>query len=126
MLQYLNSGDVALVVALVLAGEKILRVMAPITKTTLDDEAVKRIDRARAWAKEVAPVIYTIIEQAAEVGKIAKHNKATEFAAELEKAYARIEGGMLPVQALVEADIVARGMAAADKIGNPHLAPSSK
>lgn len=117
MLEYVNSGNVALVVALVLAAERLLRLVAPLTETEADDNAVKRLDQARAWVRDKAPLIYLLIEQAKEIGQIvSKKDKPAAFDAELSKAYQNVFGEPLPAKALEEGKVIVKGLAAADKL----------
>lgn len=126
MTEYLTVENFTLVLTLALATERFLRWLAPQTQTLADDAAVAEIDRARAWAGQYAPAIYAVVEQLAATGKIAKAEKAVVFLDELEEAYRRTSGKVLPDQAKAAAITLARGMAASDKIGNPQPAPVSR
>lgn len=112
----MSVENLTLAITLLLLAERILRAVAPMTATTIDDEAVKGIDKAREWARTMAPAIYAVVEQLAASGKIAKAEKAQVFLNHLEEAYHRVEGAPLPAQAHAEAEIVAKGLAAADKL----------
>jgi lysyl-tRNA synthetase class I len=125
MNEYLNAANLALAVSLALAFERVLRAVAPITKTEFDDNLVREIDKAREWARDKAPVFYTVVEQAQEIGKILSKDKTKAFDAGIAQAFEATHGKPLPVQALREAQIVAMGLAASDKLGNPPKAPSN-
>lgn len=115
----LTTENITLILTLLLIAERVLRAVAPSTQTTIDDEAVKGIDKARGWARSMAPAIYAVVEQLAASGKIAKAEKAQVFLTQLAEAYHRVEGAPLPNQAHAEAEVLAKGLAAADKLALP-------
>lgn len=119
-----NLQNLTTLFTVLLVLEIILRRVAPLTKTDADDKALAEIDKAKAWAMTVAPSFYAIVESLATTGKIEKAEKARTFLSELAEAYRRANGKPLPAEAHVEAETIARGLAAADKIGNPPPAPS--
>ena len=120
----LTVENITFALTLLLIAERILRAIAPATQTTIDDEAVKGIEKAREWARTMAPAVYAVVEQLAASGKIAKAEKAQVFLNQLAEAYHRVEGAPLPDQAHAEAEVLAKGLAAAAKLGNPPQAPS--
>ena len=119
----LTTENITLLLTLLLIAERVLRAVAPATQTTVDDEAVKGIDKAREWARTMAPAIYAVVEQLAATGKIAKAEKAKVFLNQLAEAYHRVEGAALPDQAHAEAEVLAKGLAAADKLAAPAPKP---
>lgn len=123
----MSIENLTLAITLLLLADRILRTLAPITATPLDDEAVKAVDKAKDWARTMSPAIYAIVEQLAATGKIPKADKAQAFFVELAEAYRRSTGNSLPAQAHAEAEILAKGLAAADKMakGNPQTAPAA-
>jgi hypothetical protein len=126
MNEYLNAANLALAVSLALACERILRAVAPITKTEFDDNLVREIDKAREWARTAAPVFYAVVEQVREGNLWSTGLKKQTFDAEIAKAFEAIHGKPMPAQALMEAQVVAKGLAAADKLtANPPKAPSN-
>jgi len=125
MSEYLTLQNMTTLITVLLTLEMILRRVAPMTTTDLDDKALIEIDKAKSWAVSMAPAVYAIIEGLAKSGKIPAASKAQAFAAELAQAYQKANGAPLPAQAHAEAETVARGLAAADKLTvNPPPAPS--
>lgn len=121
-MNYLTTENITFVLTMLLVAERIVRAIAPITKTDLDDRAIREIDKAKEWGRSVAPAIYAIVEGLAASGKIPKAEKAKEFISEISEAYTRANGSTMPVQAIADAQTVARGLAAATK--NPPAASS--
>lgn len=119
-----NLQNLTTLFTVLLVLEAILRRIAPLTKTDADDKALAEIDKAKGWAMTVAPSFYAVVESLAATGKIPKAEKAQTFLAELAEAYRKANGKPLPAEAHAEAEIVARGLAATDKIGNPPVASS--
>ena len=120
---------VKIVVAL-LAVERIIRAIAPLTKSTFDDRIVDGLSSARKWVHRVAPHLWAVVEALTQTGIIKGGSaaKAKEFRERLEKAYAMAYAGeKLPTVVAEEGGIVAAGLSAADKINRlPQSAPVSQ
>jgi maltose-binding protein MalE len=98
---------------LLLAAERILRRVAPLTATTRDDEAVAQIDRAREWVRTHAPLVVAIIEDLAMTGRIPAAEKAKAYWQRIEAEYMKAHNGAsMPQQAAAEAKLMADGIAA--------------
>jgi len=114
-MQYLTAENATLTLVILLALEKILRRIAPTTATTRDDGWVADIDRAKAWAMTNAPLLWGIVEDLAGTGLFPKAQKAQEFGRRLLDEWQKAHPGKpLPDEAKAAADLVARGLSAAD------------
>lgn len=75
----------------------LLRVVAPLTKTTKDDEALAAIDRGRVWISTKAPILWASVEVAAKIGSLpASVSKAVYFLELLKKSWAEAHESQLP------------------------------
>ncbi len=115
MTQYLTVENISLVILVYLALEKILRRIAPATAMTQDDALVASLDRARAWVAANAPLLWGIVEDLAGTGLFPKAQKAQEFGRRLLDEWQKAHPGKpLPDEAKAAAELVARGLSAAD------------
>jgi len=112
----METNTMILIIVALLALEKIVRAVAPLTATTADDKALAAIDSARAWSLQQAPHIWAVIEQLAAIGAIPKAQKAAEFLLRLKAAYTAAVGKAIPEAALAEAQTVAAGLSADAKL----------
>lgn len=131
MTEYLTADNLTLAVVLLLAMERIIRRLAPMTTTTRDDELVAGIDRARAWVREYAPLIVGIVEDLAATGKIPAAAKAAEYLSRLEAEWSKANPGQpLPPPVASEARLIAAGIAAtlphSGQQADPQPGPGSK
>lgn len=132
----MDTQTLTMILVVLLVLERIIRAVAPMTATTVDDQAVAMIDQARSWSLQQAPHIWAIVEQLASVGSIPKIQKSAEFLLRLKAAYAAATGKMLPEAAAAEAQTVAAGLSAGAKLpiqsvsevipANPQPAPASR
>ncbi len=128
-MEYLTIQNITAFFAAILVLDRILRAIAQMTSTKVDDQAIETIDKARSWAQNNAPHFWAVIEQLSQVGAIPKAQKAAEFMLRLRAAYVEATGKTLPQAASLEAQTVAAGLSAAAKlpaIANPTPAPVSK
>lgn len=77
-----------------------LRVVAPITQTTKDDELVRAAENTKRWIEGKAPIIWSLVEVASKVGKLPDSvSKTIYFLELLKKAYADAHQTSLPKDA---------------------------
>ena len=139
MIEYLTPENLTMILVVILAMEKILARIAPMTKTTVDDDAVKLVERGKAWVRTYAPLIAGIVEDLAETGNFPKVAKSAEFFRRLEAEWNRANpGNPLPEPARAEANLIGAAAAAifphtppapvigAPAAGNPQVAPGLK
>jgi hypothetical protein len=66
----------------------LLRVVAPLTKTTRDDEALAALDRGKTWVANKAPGLWVAIEMAGRLNALpAGVSKAIWYLEQIRKAY---------------------------------------
>lgn len=116
MSEYITPANVAIVVALVTSLVAILRTIAPKTKTTVDDDIVAFIDKARPWVYDFSGPIWSLVEQLYKSGKIDKLNKYGEFMSILREGFKDAFGRELPEALESDARLMAQGLSAADKL----------
>lgn len=107
------SGPIALAFMVVLS---ILRVIAPRTGSTVDDQIVSGVDTGLAWLRENMPDAFSKIEAAARGGALT--GGAAKLAAylwELNEAHIADHGVPMPIDLIEQAKRKAAGAAAADK-----------
>lgn len=132
VMDWLTVDHLTLALVVMLAAERLLRRIAPLTATRRDDELLEQIDRARAWVREYAPLIVGIVEDLAATGRIPAAAKAREYLARLEAEWAAAHPGQpLPPQASAEARLIAAGIAAqlphaSDRPADPRPGPGSR
>jgi hypothetical protein len=75
----------------------ILRVVAPLTKTPKDDEALAALDRGRVWISTKAPILWASVEVAAKIGSLpASVSKAVYFLELLKKSWSDAHQSEIP------------------------------
>lgn len=116
MSEYLTPANVAIVVSLIMSLYAILKAVAPKTKTTVDDDVVAFIDKARPWVRDFAGPIWALVEQMQKAGKLDKLNKYGEFMSILRDGFKDAFGKELPEALEVDAKLMAQGLSAADKL----------
>jgi hypothetical protein len=127
MLEYLTADRVSAFFLFLISLDKILRRVAPVTGTKADDDLVVKIDKAKKWAGDFGPLLFGIVEDLANVGKLAPAKKAEEFLSRLHLEWMRANPGeALPLEAEAEAKLIAAGMAAAVPHKDPTPGPVSK
>ncbi|MBF0406485.1 MAG: hypothetical protein HQM10_03965 [Candidatus Riflebacteria bacterium] len=109
-----------------------LKWLAPRTTfTQVDDKVVSSIEKAEAWAFNVAPHIWPVIEELHLSGKIEAAKKPVSFLMELREAYRNAYGAKLPKSAEEIAKTVVKGISKDDKLNkliqnvNPRPAQAS-
>lgn len=112
MPDWLNGDNLTTVLVVLLALWEVLKAVAPRTTTKIDDSIVDGVE----WAKGSAPHAWAIAEVLAAQGSIPKVQKAAAFALKLREAYLDATGKVLPEKAMKEAEMVAAGLSAADKL----------
>ena len=130
----ITAENITTIITLFLLADRILRAVAPLTNTDIDDKIVAEIDQGKAFVQSYAPAAFTIAEQLANAGAIAKGGKAKAFLDELKEAFEKSTGKQLSDGAVVEANLLAKGLAAAGKVSaskvetpvNPQTAPASR
>lgn len=135
MMEHLTLQNALLAAALLGVLVDVLRKIAPMTNTTMDDAAVSKLEAAKAWAEDWAPSFWAVVEVAQKSGKLPPGvTKSAQFLEELRKAWNAQHGGEIPPQAIAVANGIASGLSAGQKLpqiattvtGNPPAAPGSK
>lgn len=128
MTEYLTVQNVLIIIAILGAAYAALRAIAPLTQTTIDDEAVAKVEAAKAWANAYAPTAWEYLEAAQKKGLIpAGSSKAVEFLLLVRDAYRKAHAADLPKPAEQIAVSVAAGLSQAEKLTrNPSQAPVSR
>lgn len=126
MSEYITPANAAIIVALLASLFAILRTIAPKTKTTVDDDIVAFIDKARPWVRDFSGPIWALVEQLHKAGKVDKLNKYGEYMSILRDAFKDAFGKELPEALETDAKLMAQGLSAADKLSkavaaNPQL-----
>lgn len=116
MSEYITPANAAIVVALVTSFIAILRTIAPRTKTTIDDDIVAIIDKGRSWVRDYAFPIWSAVEQLEKAGKIERLNKYGEYMSVFREAFKSAFGKEMPEELETDAELMARGLSAADKL----------
>ncbi len=119
MSEYIAPANVAIIIALVTSAVAILRTIAPRTKTTIDDDIVAFIDKARPWVHDFSGPIWALIEQLHKAGKIEKLNKFGEYMSVFREAFKDAFGKEMPEELEADAKLMARSLSAADKLTRP-------
>ena len=111
---YLTSGNIALVALILIQA---FRVIAPKTKTTVDDKILNMFDNGTAWLKANAPDSFNKVEALALTGAFS--GGAAKLAAylwDLNVAHIEDHGTPLPVEMIEAAQRAAAGLDAEDKV----------
>lgn len=116
MSEYITPANVAIVISLLTSIYAILRTIAPRTKTTIDDDIVAFIDKARPWVHDFSGPIWALIEQLHKAGKIEKLNKFGEYMSVFREAFKDAFGKEMPEELEADAKLMARSLSAADKL----------
>ncbi|HAE37845.1 MAG TPA: hypothetical protein DCG57_04300 [Candidatus Riflebacteria bacterium] len=127
MSEYITPANAAIVAALLTSLLAIFRTIAPKTKTTVDDDIVAFIDKARPWVRDFSGPIWALVEQLQKAGKIDKLNKYGEYMSILREGFKDAFGKELPEALEVDAKLMAQGLSAAEKLSKavPVNPPSS-
>ena len=126
MLEYLTPANVAIVVSLMMSAFAVLKVVAPKTKTTVDDDIVAFVEKARPWVRDFALPAWALVEQLQKQGKILKGGKYDEYLTVLRDAFAASFGRALPKELEVDAQLMAQGLSAAEKLQKEAVAPAQR
>ena len=123
-----DMNTIYIIVTVIVALYGIIKVIAPMTKTKLDDAAVAKIENLKAWGHGVAPHLWAIVEVLATRGIIDNKGpaKMNEFLKLLDEESEAIHGEKLPEQAANAAKLVAKGLSAADHLLDPTQTPAGK
>lgn len=109
-MEYITTGNIAL---LILVIYSILKLVAPSTKTGLDDKIVTGIDTGLAWLKSNMPDAYAKVEKAATGGTLTGGAaKLAIYLWELNMNHIADHGVPMPVEMIETAARKAEGMAA--------------
>jgi hypothetical protein len=124
MPEWMTGQNLTTVVVVLLALWEAFKAIAPKTATKIDDNIVDAVGDAKEWARGSSPHAWAIAELLAAQGAIPKAQKSAAFALKLREAYIEATGKVLPDKALKEAELVAAGLSASDKL-NRLPAPSA-
>lgn len=116
MSEYITPANVAIFISLIASIYAVLRTIAPKTKTTVDDDIVAFVEKARPWVRDFAGPIWALVEQLQKAGKIEKLNKYGEFMSILRESFKDSFGKELPEELEADAKLMAQGLSAADKL----------
>jgi hypothetical protein len=116
MSEYLTPANVAIAVSLLMALYSLIKTIAPKTKTTIDDDIVAFVERARPWVRDFAGPVWALVEQLQKQGKILKNGKYGEYLTILRDAFKQTYGQDMPKALEVDAQLMAQGLSAADKL----------
>lgn len=122
-MEYLTIENITALFTALLVLERVLRAVAPLTKTTVDDGIVEKIDSGRNFIRRYSASAWAIVEGLEKSGIIKKTDKIGKFISTLEEAYKAAEGQELSASAKVESKLIAAGMSAAAKL--PFASPKS-
>ena len=125
-----NSGNIALAFMIIYS---VMKLIAPYTKSTTDDQVVKAIDDVKAWVETNAPGVWAKVEALSTKGNVSGPlNKLAIFLHQLNEAHIEDTGAPLPVSAMPSAKRQAAALSAADVLAKaavasvPPAAPASK
>lgn len=125
-----NTGNIALALIVVYS---IMKMIAPYTKGTVDDQIVKAIDDTKAWVEKNAPDAWTAVEALATKGAVnGSLQKLALFLQTLNEHHIEEHGVPLPSEAIPAAKRQAAAISAADSLAKkatasvPTVAPASK
>lgn len=125
-----NTGNIALAIMVVYS---ILKLIAPYTKSTTDDQVVKAIDDTKAWIEKNAPAAWASVEALAQKGAVnGSLQKLALFLQALNEHHIEDVGAPMPVDAIPTAKRQAAAISAADALAKaavasvPPAAPASK
>ncbi|GEM_PF-1698178 len=116
MSEYLTPANVAIAISLLASLYAVLKTIAPKTKTTIDDDIVAFVERARPWVRDFAFPVWSLVEQLQKQGKILKNGKYGEYITLLRDAFKQAYGRDMPKALEVDAQLMAQGLSAADKL----------
>lgn len=116
MSEYITPANVAIVISLLVSLYAMLKTIAPKTKTTVDDDLVAFVEKARPWVRDFAAPIWAVVEQLQKAGKIEKLNKYGEYMSVFREAFKEAFGKEMPEALETDAKLMAQGLSAADKI----------
>jgi len=122
MSEYLTSANISIAISLIMSLYAILKTMAPKTKTTLDDDLVVLVEKGRPWVRNFALPVWSLVEQLFSQGKILKNSKYGEYLSIFREAFKQTYGKEMPKELEVDAQLMAQGLSAADKLGKDTLA----
>jgi type II secretory pathway component PulM len=123
-MEHLTTGNIALLFVVVYS---LLKLVAPVTRTTKDDKVLAAIESARGWVQENAPDFWAIVEAHAQTGSLSgAANKLQAFLNALNAAYHQDKGVDLPQGAVDFAARKAAALSALDKISRPPAGPVSQ
>lgn len=75
----------------------VLRVVAPLTKTTRDDDAVAALDKGKAWVSTKAPILWAGIEVAGKLNALpAGAAKGIWYLEQIRRAYFEAHKSEIP------------------------------
>lgn len=116
MSEYLTPANVAIVISLLASLYAVLKTIAPKTKTTVDDDVVATVEKGRAWVRDYAAPIWSIVEQLQKAGKLKKVNKLDEYMSIFREAFQEAHNKEMPEALEADAKLMAQGLSAADKL----------
>jgi hypothetical protein len=98
-----------------LALAAVLRVVAPLTSTKRDDEAVAKLDQAQKWIEDRSRVVWPLIEVAGRLGNIPCASKAIVFLEKIKNEYQKAHDSPLPRELEAAALKIAAQLSRAEK-----------
>jgi hypothetical protein len=121
MSEYLTPANVAILISVLMSLYAILKTIAPKTKTTVDDDIVAFVEKARPWVRDFAFPVWSLVEQLQKQGKILKNGKYGEYITILRDAFRQSFGKEMPKALETDAQLLAQGLSAADKLSKESL-----
>ncbi len=116
MSEYLTPANLAIAISLFASIYAVLKTIAPQTKTTVDDDIVSFIDKGRAWVQSYGFPIWSVVEQLEKAGKIQRLSKYGEYMSIFREAFKSAFGKEMPEELETDAELMAKGLSAADKL----------
>lgn len=116
MPEFINPTNVSILISLIMSVIAVLRTIAPVTKTTVDDDLVAFVDKSKATVRKLSLPIWAVIEEMEKAGKISKKAKYGEYLTMFRDFFRRTFGKEMPKEAEAEASILAAGYSASDKL----------
>ena len=116
MSEYLTPANMAIAISLLASLYAVLKTIAPKTKTTVDDDVVATVEKGRAWVRDYAAPIWSIVEQLQKAGKLKKVNKLDEYMSIFREAFQEAHNKEMPEALEADAKLMAQGLSAADKL----------
>ena len=116
MPDYINPTTVSIAVTFITAIYALIRTMAPKTQTKLDDNFVSLVEKGRVTVNQFALPIWAVVEEMQKSGKISQKSKFGEYLGMFRDLFRRTHGADMPKELEAEAETLAAGISASDKL----------